>query len=112
MSLSSRLVAVRFTVTGRAERWDRNALRASIYPYWLAGATTTPGDDLEVRQPPTLTLEGPHPPRGHDLRDGDHWCHCLKSLGFSASNHLENLKQIQQPPRPARPKMGILTFLS
>ena len=31
ISLSSRLVAVRSTVTGRVERWDRNALRASIY---------------------------------------------------------------------------------
>jgi hypothetical protein len=31
-----------------------------------------PGDDLEVRQPPTLTLEGPHRPRGYDLRGCEH----------------------------------------
>src|SRR2546421_9637984 len=32
-----------------------------------------PGGDLEVRQPPTLTLEGPHRPRGYDLRGCEHW---------------------------------------
>jgi hypothetical protein len=30
------------------------------------------GDDLEVRQPPTLTLEGSHCPRGHGLRGCEH----------------------------------------
>ena len=67
-------------VTGRAERVTEsqklgvNGLRASIYyPYWLADATTPPpGGDLEVRQPPTLTLEGPHRPQGYDLRGCEH----------------------------------------
>ena len=52
-----------------AEHTLRHIAPQSI-PYWLADATTAaPGDDLEVRQPLTLTLEGPHRPRGYDLRD-------------------------------------------
>jgi hypothetical protein len=55
-----------------AEHMLRHIAPQSI-PYWLAGATTAPpGNDLEVRQPPTLTLEGPHRPRGYDLRGCEH----------------------------------------
>jgi hypothetical protein len=33
-----------------------------------------------MSQRSTLTLEGPHPFRGYDLRDGDHWQHVVLNL--------------------------------
>jgi hypothetical protein len=56
------------------ERKDtrQRAARLDLYPYWLAGATAAPGDDLEVRQPPTITLEGSEGPREYDLRGCEH----------------------------------------
>ena len=41
----------------------------------------------------------------------DRLCHSLKRLGFSASSHLENLKQIQHPPTFVRLKTGSVVLI-
>ena len=65
-------MAARFTVTGRVKRWI-GAKRSAL-------TRRAPRDDLEMSQRPTFTLEGPHPFRGYDLRDGDHSQHVVLNL--------------------------------